>query len=60
MKDWLKFDQENFILDYFSIDQDQTLGKEKRDTDKIFKIFLDRFNSLLEIYMHTIRFQNIN
>ena len=49
-RDWSKFDQENFILDYFSIDWDQTLDTDKSDIDRSFKNFLDRFNSLLNLY----------
>ena len=50
MKDWLKFDQENFILDDLSIDWDQTLGIDKNDTNKFFKYFLIRFKSLLDLH----------
>ena len=46
-RDWSKFDQENFILDYFSIDWDQTLGIDKSDIYQSLKTFIDRFNSLL-------------
>ena len=49
-RDWSKFDRENFILDYFLIDWDQTLGIDKSDIDKSFKYFLDRFNSLLDLH----------
>ena len=36
-KDWSKFDQPNFALDYFSVDCDQTLPIDKSDIDKFFK-----------------------
>ena len=48
-RDWTKFDQETFILDYFSIDWDQTLCIQSNDIDKFFKSFLDKFNSLLDL-----------
>ena len=48
-RDWTKFDQETFILDYFSIDWDQTLCIQSNDIDKSFKSFLDKFNLLLDL-----------
>ena len=39
--------EENSILDYLSIDWDQTLGIDKSSFDMSFKNFLDRCNSLL-------------
>ena len=48
-RDWTKFDQETFILDYFSIDWDQTLCIQSNDIDKSCKSFLDKFNSLLDL-----------
>ena len=40
-RDWSKFDQENFILDYFSVDWEDLLKT---------KIYLDNINMLLDTY----------
>ena len=39
-RDWTKFDQKHFILDYCSIDWDQKLCKDSNDIHKSLKIFL--------------------
>ena len=48
-RDWSKFDQENFILDYFS-DWEDLLKIEKINADNSTKIHLDKINMLLDTY----------
>ena len=47
-RDWSKFDQENFILDYFSIDWNEMLKKAKQNVDYSTEIFLNKINELLD------------
>ena len=42
------FDQENFILDYFSIDWNETLKIEEQNIDYSTEIFLNKINELLD------------
>ena len=39
--DWSKFDQENFILDYFSVDWEDLLKIDELNVDNSTKIYLD-------------------
>ena len=48
-RDWSKFDQENFILDYFSVDWEDLL-KIELNVDNSTKIYLDKTNMVLETY----------
>ena len=50
MKDWAKFDQENFILDYFSVDWEGFLKIDELNIDNSTKIYLDKINMLLDTY----------
>ena len=43
-RDWSNFDQENFILDYFSIDWNETLKIEEQNIDYSTEIFLNKIN----------------
>ena len=43
-RDWYKFDQENFILDYFSVGWEDLL---KIDADSSTTMYLDKINKLL-------------
>ena len=45
-RDWSNFDQENFILDYFSIDWNETLKIEEQNIDYSTEIFLNKINEL--------------
>ena len=45
-RDWPKFDQESFILDYFSVDWENLLKTDDSST----KIYLDKINMLLDTY----------
>ena len=47
-RDWSNFDQENFILDYFSIDWNETLKIEEQNINYSTEIFLNKINELLD------------
>ena len=46
-RDWSKFDQENFILDY-SIDWEDLLKIDELKADNLTKIYIDKINMLLD------------
>ena len=49
-KDWSRFDQENFVLDYFSVECDNFLLSSNTNTEKSYKTFFEKFESLLDTY----------
>ena len=49
-RDWSKFDRENFILDYFSVDWEDLLKIDKLNPDNSTKMYLDAINMLLDTY----------
>ena len=49
-RDWSKFDQENIILDYFSVDWEDLLKIDEIKADNSAKIYLDRIIMLLDNY----------
>ena len=49
-RDWSKFDQENFILDYFSADWEDLLKINELNADNSTEIYLDKTNMLLDTY----------
>ena len=49
-RDWSKFDQENFILNYFSVDWEVLLKIDEKNVDNSTKMYLDRINILLDTY----------
>ena len=49
-RDWARFDQENFVLDYFSVEWDNFLLSPNTNTEKSFKTFIEQFESLLDTY----------
>ena len=49
-RDWSKFDQENFILDYSSVDWEDLLKIYELNVDNSTKIYLDKINMLLDTY----------
>ena len=49
-RDWSKFDQENFILDYFSVDWEDLLKINELNAKYLTKIYLDKTNMLLDTY----------
>ena len=50
MKDWSKFDGENFILDYFSVEWEDLLKIDELNADNSTKMYLDKVNMLLDTY----------
>ena len=49
-RDWSKFDQKKFILDYFSVDWEDFLKTDDLNADNSTKINLDKINMLLDTY----------
>ena len=49
-RDWSRFDQENFVLDYFSVECVCVLLSPNTNTEKSYKTFLEKFESLLDTY----------
>ena len=47
-RDWSNFDQENFVLDYFSINWNETLKTEEQNIVYSTEIFLNKINELLD------------
>ena len=45
-----KFDQENFILDYLSVDWENLIKSNCGNVDQSFVSFLAKFNSILDLY----------
>ena len=54
-RDWSNFDQENFILDYFSINWNETLKTEEQNIDYSTEIFLNKINELLDNFAPLIQ-----
>ena len=50
-RDWSNFNQENFILDYFSIDWDVALKLDEQNVNYSTESFLCKINSLLSNYV---------
>ena len=49
-RDWSKFDQKKFILDYFSVDWEDMLKTDELNADNSAKMHLDKINMLLDTY----------
>ena len=49
-RDWSKFDQENFDIDYFSVDWEDLLKIDELNADNSTKLYLDKINTLLDTY----------
>ena len=49
-RDWSKFNRENFILGYFSVDWEDLLKIDELNADNSTKIYLDKINVLLNTY----------
>ena len=47
---WRKFDRENFILDYFSIDWEDLLKVDGRNIDNSIQLYLEKINILSDTY----------
>ena len=59
-RDWPKFDRENFILDYISVDWEDLLKIDELNADNSTKIYLDKINMLLDTYAKVNRLIMIN
>ena len=49
-RDWSRFDQENFILDDFSVEWEDLLKIDELNADNSTKMYLDKINMLLDTY----------
>ena len=49
-QDWSKFDQGNFILDYFSVDWEDLLKIDELNADNSIRMYLDKINMLSDTY----------
>ena len=49
-RDWSKFDQGNFIVDYFSVDWEDLLKTDELNADNSTRMYLDKINMLLDTY----------
>ena len=47
---WSKFDQQNYVLDYFSVDWENLLKINELNADNSTKIYLEKINILLDTY----------
>ena len=47
---WFKFNRQNFILDYFSVEWEDLLKIDELNADSSTKTFLDKINMLLDTY----------
>ena len=47
-RDWSKFNQENFILDYFSVDWEDLFKTDELNADNSTRMYLDKINMLLD------------
>ena len=57
-RDWSRFDQENFVLGYFSVNWDNLLLSS--NTEKSYKTFLEKFEPTLDTYPPLKTFLKIN
>ena len=58
-RDWSKFDQENFILDYFSVDWEDLLKTDEPNADNS-TMYIDKINMLLDTYAPLKRINKYN
>ena len=49
-QDWSKFDQENFILDYFSVDWEDSFKTDELNADSSTRMYLGKINMMLDAY----------
>ena len=49
-RDWSKFDRENFILGYFSVDWEHLLETDELNADNSTRMYLDKVTMLLDTY----------
>ena len=60
LKDWSKFKQENFILDYFDKDWADLLQIDKQNVNLSMDSFLNNVNSILDVHAPLKKLININ
>ena len=58
--DWSNFNQENFILDYFSVNRKNIINLQKNDVNHSLQSFFDSMNDLLKIHAPYKKLKNIN
>ena len=58
--DWSKFDEENFIFDYLSVDWENLIKSNCENVDQSFFSFLNKFNSILDFYAPLKKFPDKN
>ena len=49
-RDWSKYDRENFIRDFFSVDWEDLLKTDELNADDSVRMYLDKINILLSTY----------
>ena len=49
-RNWLKFDCENFILEYFSFEWEDFLKIDELNADNVTQMYLNKINMLLDTY----------
>ena len=59
-RDWSKFDQENFVLGYFSAEWEYLLKIDELHADNSTKMYLDKINMLLDTYAPLKRINKYN
>ena len=59
-RDLSRFDQENFVLDYFSDEWDNFLLSSNTNTDKFYETFHEKFESLPDTYTPRRKFRKTN
>ena len=60
-RDWSNFNQENFILDYFSVNWKNIMNLQKKnDVNHSLQCFFDSMNDLLKIHAPDKKVKNIN
>ena len=51
-RDWRNFNQQNFILDYFSVNRKNVINLEKNDVNHSLESFFDSVNYLLFLFFY--------
>ena len=59
-RDWFKFDKENLIVDYLSVDLENLIKSNNGNVDQSFVSFLTKFSSILDLYAPLKIFPNKN
>ena len=59
-RDWSRFDQKNFVLNYFSVNWDNLLLSSNTNIEKSYKNFPEKFESLLDTYAPLKKFLKVN